>query len=212
VQRRGELAQTGPYAYVRHPQYVAFILIMLGFLLQWPTLLTLLMCPILVITYVRLARREEQEVRRGTGGTVRALRRAHIPLLSAFISGSGGKYSGGKRSALSPTPRRAIRAPLQIGRAGHLSAASRAPEGRPGRLPSRALGRPAPRGVQGSSVRVHGNAGEGTPRRPTLDRGGSRPRGAEIAPQDMALILITLRRRGSSASVSGLRAAFFPTS
>ena len=34
---------------------------MLGFLLQWPTLLTLLMFPILVTMYVRLARREERE-------------------------------------------------------------------------------------------------------------------------------------------------------
>jgi len=58
-----EPATTGPYAYVRHPQYVAFIVIMLGFLLQWPTLLTLLMFPILVWMYVRLARREEREVR-----------------------------------------------------------------------------------------------------------------------------------------------------
>jgi hypothetical protein len=50
-------------SYVRHPQYVGFILIMLGFLAQWSTLLTLLMFPILVVMYVRLARQEEQEVR-----------------------------------------------------------------------------------------------------------------------------------------------------
>jgi protein-S-isoprenylcysteine O-methyltransferase Ste14 len=53
---------TGPYAYVRHPQYVGFILIMLGFLFQWPTLVTLIMFPILVTMYVKLARREEREV------------------------------------------------------------------------------------------------------------------------------------------------------
>lgn len=62
AQRAHQLATTGLYAYVRHPQYVGFILIMLGFLLQWPTLLTLIMFPILVVMYVRLARREEQEV------------------------------------------------------------------------------------------------------------------------------------------------------
>jgi protein-S-isoprenylcysteine O-methyltransferase Ste14 len=61
--RRGALATTGPYASVRHPQYVGFILIMFGFLLQWPTLLTLLMFPALTAMYLRLARREEQEVR-----------------------------------------------------------------------------------------------------------------------------------------------------
>jgi len=58
---RGELATTGPYARIRHPQYAGFVLIMLGFLLQWPTLITLVMFPILVVVYVRLARREEQE-------------------------------------------------------------------------------------------------------------------------------------------------------
>jgi protein-S-isoprenylcysteine O-methyltransferase Ste14 len=53
--------QTGPYAYVRHPQYAGFILIMLGFLFQWPTLLTLVMFPVLVWMYVRLARTEERD-------------------------------------------------------------------------------------------------------------------------------------------------------
>jgi protein-S-isoprenylcysteine O-methyltransferase Ste14 len=63
AQRTGMLATTGPYKHVRHPQYDGFILIMFGFLLQWPTLVTLVMFPILVTVYVRLARREEEEVR-----------------------------------------------------------------------------------------------------------------------------------------------------
>ena len=67
AQQHGTLATGGAYAYIRHPQYVAFILIMFGFLLQWPTLVTLLMFPILVTVYVRLARREEREVRAELG-------------------------------------------------------------------------------------------------------------------------------------------------
>jgi len=67
AQRSHQLAVQGPYAYVRHPQYAAFITIMLGFLLQWPTLLTLIMFPILVTMYVRLARREERDVRQEFG-------------------------------------------------------------------------------------------------------------------------------------------------
>lgn len=63
AQQSGDLATTGPYARVRHPQYDGFILIMLGFLLQWPTLLTLAMFPVLVVMYVRLAMREEIEAR-----------------------------------------------------------------------------------------------------------------------------------------------------
>ena len=62
AQRTRQLARTGPYAHIRHPQYTGFILIMLGFLFQWPTLITLVMFPILVYMYVRLARREEREV------------------------------------------------------------------------------------------------------------------------------------------------------
>ena len=61
AQRRRALATTGSYARVRHPQYVGFVLIMFGFLLQWPTLLTLAMFPVLVWMYARLAKREEQE-------------------------------------------------------------------------------------------------------------------------------------------------------
>lgn len=63
AQRAHALATSGPYARIRHPQYAAFVLIMFGFLLQWPTVLTLAMFPVLTWMYVRLARREEQEVR-----------------------------------------------------------------------------------------------------------------------------------------------------
>ncbi|UWQ90383.1 isoprenylcysteine carboxylmethyltransferase family protein [Rhodobacteraceae bacterium M382] len=61
AQRRDRLAVTGPYARIRHPQYVGFILIMLGFLVQWPKLLTLAMFPVLVWMYVHLARSEEAD-------------------------------------------------------------------------------------------------------------------------------------------------------
>ncbi len=60
-QRRGTLATTGAYARMRHPQYVGFVMIMFGFLLQWPTILTAVMFPILVYMYMRLARVEEKE-------------------------------------------------------------------------------------------------------------------------------------------------------
>ena len=86
AQRRGELATTGPYAHVRHPQYVGFILVMFGFLLQWPTLLTLVMLPVLVWMYVRLARSEEREAEAEFGETYRAYARrvpAFLPRLSS---------------------------------------------------------------------------------------------------------------------------------
>ena len=61
AQKAGRLATIGPFARIRHPQYVAFILIMFGFLVQWPTLVTLAMFPILVTMYVLLAKREDAE-------------------------------------------------------------------------------------------------------------------------------------------------------
>ena len=60
-QRNHTVASQGPYAHLRHPQYAGFIIIMLGFLLQWPTFITLIMFPLLIFMYVRLARREERE-------------------------------------------------------------------------------------------------------------------------------------------------------
>ena len=67
AQRAGRLATTGAYARVRHPQYDGFLVVMTGFLLQWPTLVTAVMYPILVVAYRRLARSEEAEVRREFG-------------------------------------------------------------------------------------------------------------------------------------------------
>lgn len=59
AQRANKLAHTGPYSYVRHPQYLGFMLVMLGLLLAWPALSTAIMFPILTLMYVRLARAEE---------------------------------------------------------------------------------------------------------------------------------------------------------
>lgn len=62
AQKAKRLATSGPYEMIRHPQYTGFILIMVGFLLQWPTFITLLMFPVLLVVYRKLAIREEREV------------------------------------------------------------------------------------------------------------------------------------------------------
>lgn len=67
AQKTRTLATDGPYRRVRHPQYAGFVLVMFGFLLQWPTLVTLATFPFLVWMYVGLARREEAEVRKEIG-------------------------------------------------------------------------------------------------------------------------------------------------
>lgn len=60
--KKNTIAKSGPYKFVRHPQYIGFVIIILGFLMQWPTLPTLIMAPILTVMYVRLARKEEKEI------------------------------------------------------------------------------------------------------------------------------------------------------
>jgi len=62
AQRSHRLATTGAYARVRHPQYDGFVMILFGFLLQWPTLLTLAMFPVLVFMYSYLAKTEEADM------------------------------------------------------------------------------------------------------------------------------------------------------
>jgi protein-S-isoprenylcysteine O-methyltransferase Ste14 len=90
AQRRHTLATSGAYAYVRHPQYVGFILVTVGFLLQWPTLFTLAMFPVLVVMYVHLARREEWEALAEFGSSYERYMRAapgFIPRLRDLTSG-----------------------------------------------------------------------------------------------------------------------------
>jgi protein-S-isoprenylcysteine O-methyltransferase Ste14 len=89
AQRAHGLATTGPYALVRHPQYVGFAVIMLGFLLQWPTLPTLVMFPVLLWVYARLARREERDTRARFGAAYDAYAAAtpaFLPRLAGSVS------------------------------------------------------------------------------------------------------------------------------
>ena len=58
----GELITSGIYEKVRHPQYLGIFIVMTGFLIQWPTLITLIMYPFLVVSYYNLAKREESDI------------------------------------------------------------------------------------------------------------------------------------------------------
>ncbi len=68
---QGRLVTDGVYARVRHPQYLGLLVLITGFLVQWPTILTVPMAPILAWTYVRLARREEAELEERFGDEYR---------------------------------------------------------------------------------------------------------------------------------------------
>jgi protein-S-isoprenylcysteine O-methyltransferase Ste14 len=57
---KGKLVTNGVYTYIRHPQYTGFILITSGMLVHWATIPILIMWPILLLTYYRLAKKEEK--------------------------------------------------------------------------------------------------------------------------------------------------------
>jgi uncharacterized membrane protein len=58
---KGKLVNNGIYRYIRHPQYHGFLLLTLGMNIQYTTVLTLIMWPLLIVLYYRLARIEEKE-------------------------------------------------------------------------------------------------------------------------------------------------------
>lgn len=76
--KKGQLVTEGPYARIRHPQYSGLFLVTIGFLVQWPSITTLIMWPILMYTYYRLAMREEKELENQFGDAFR-LYRERVP-------------------------------------------------------------------------------------------------------------------------------------
>ena len=63
VDREG-LVTTGIYSISRHPQYLGFMLVIYGWMVGWPTVLTVIFGTILLIVYVRVCIKEEKEVAR----------------------------------------------------------------------------------------------------------------------------------------------------
>ncbi len=72
---KGQFVTGGLYAWVRHPQYTGFILVIVAFLVQWPTIITLIMFPVLVITYRQLTTTEEAEMEGWFGAEYASYRR-----------------------------------------------------------------------------------------------------------------------------------------
>lgn len=63
----GKLVTSGVYRFIRHPQYTGLLLLSLGMLIEWATLPMLIMFPVMVGMYVRLAKREEKDMLREFG-------------------------------------------------------------------------------------------------------------------------------------------------
>ncbi|HEM62014.1 MAG TPA: isoprenylcysteine carboxylmethyltransferase family protein [Chloroflexi bacterium] len=91
-QAQGELVTDGVYRYMRHPQYTGIFVITLGFMIQWPTLTTLVLWPFVIGMYYRLARREEQEALRRFPEKYRAYMERtgmFVPRLGAVLRARG---------------------------------------------------------------------------------------------------------------------------
>lgn len=73
------LATDELYGVVRHPQYAGIVLAVFGQVVHWPTVITVLLFPVIVVVYVRLARKEEQRMTERVGEEYRAYRR-RVPM------------------------------------------------------------------------------------------------------------------------------------
>ncbi len=114
AQHAGKLAETGPYARVRHPQYVGFVLIMFGFFVQWPTILTLAMLPVLVLMYRHLSILEEHEALEVFGVTYRAYA-ARVPRFIPRLRAHADRPGEPPRSPAIPSPRETQDRPKVLG-------------------------------------------------------------------------------------------------
>ncbi|MBI5599236.1 MAG: isoprenylcysteine carboxylmethyltransferase family protein [Deltaproteobacteria bacterium] len=86
---KGALVTDGVYGYVRHPQYSGLFLVTVGLLIQWPTIITVLMWPVLILAYYRLAKREEKEMEKEFGAGYRKYME-EVPMFMPRMKGGAG--------------------------------------------------------------------------------------------------------------------------
>ncbi len=125
---RGELVTDGVYAWVRHPQYAGLFLITVGMLIQWPTIVTVLTWPALMLVYYRLARREEREAEARFGDAY-ARWKASVPMFVPRIGfGRGAAPSAVERLDPEALSFAVLRGLAMIGGLAALSIAPLRPE------------------------------------------------------------------------------------
>ncbi len=89
----GEMVTSGLYDRVRHPQYFGLFLITVGMFIQWPTIITAAMWPILMLMYYRLARREEMGMEMKFGERYMEYKQ-RVPMFIPLINRAGTRQGG----------------------------------------------------------------------------------------------------------------------
>ena len=80
ARREGRLVTDGVYARVRHPQYTGLFLIVFGEgIVHWPTIVSVIGFPVIVVAYTMLARKEERDVLQEFGDEYRDYQR-RVPM------------------------------------------------------------------------------------------------------------------------------------
>ncbi|MBI5491293.1 MAG: isoprenylcysteine carboxylmethyltransferase family protein [Deltaproteobacteria bacterium] len=87
---KGGLVTDGAYGYMRHPQYSGLFLVTIGLFIQWPTIITVLMWPVLIFAYYRLSKREEADMEREFGDAYKSYRE-QVPMFIPRIRAGGMK-------------------------------------------------------------------------------------------------------------------------
>lgn len=86
--REGTFAHDGLYGALRHPQYTGIMLAVFGQIIHWPTIVTLALFPVIVLVYVRLARKEERAMADRFGTEYRDYM-GHVPTFFPRADGWG---------------------------------------------------------------------------------------------------------------------------
>lgn len=99
---RGSSVTTGPYATIRHPRYTCLMLSIAGTLMQWPTLITLIVAPVLVGVYWHLANREDHDLQERFGDAFLHYRQQVPPFLPLrAMLHEAGRAGGGVHTSTS---------------------------------------------------------------------------------------------------------------
>ena len=86
--REGRFAKEGLYGVIRHPQYTGIMLAVFGEIVHWPTIITLALFPVIVLVYIRLARKEERAMIDRFGMEYRDYME-HVPMFFPRVGGWG---------------------------------------------------------------------------------------------------------------------------